>query len=121
MAPAGKALLVLALLTGVYGFSASLYGARSGRPEWVDSARRAMYVLAGMAAISFVILDIAFVRSDFSYNVVASGSSTTTPFLYRVAAIWATQQGSLLLWILLLSGWSSLALLLTRRRVREIV
>jgi len=121
MASAGKALLVLALLTGVYGFGASLYGARSGRPEWVDSARRAMYVLTGMAATAFVILDVAFISSDFSYNVVASGSSTTTPFLYRVAAIWATQQGSLLLWILLLSCWSSLALFLTRRRVREIV
>jgi cytochrome c-type biogenesis protein CcmF len=121
MAPAGKVLLVLALLTGVYGLGASVYGARSGRREWVDSARRAMYVLAGMAAIAFVILDIAFVRSDFSYNIVASGSSTTTPFFYRVAAIWATQQGSLLLWVLLLSCWSSLALFLTRRRVREIV
>ena len=46
-----------------------------------------MYVLAGLAAIAFVILDVAFVTSNFSYNIVASGSSTTTPFFYRVAAI----------------------------------
>ena len=62
-----------------------------------------MYALAGMAAIAFVILDVAFITSDFSYNVVASGSSTTTPAFYRAAAIWATQQGSLLLWVMLLS------------------
>src|ERR1700733_2705915 len=120
MAGAGRVLLILCLLSSFYGLGASLYGARPGRPEWVDSGRRAMYSVLGMSAIAFVILDVAFISSDFSYNIVASGSSTTTPFLYRAAAIWSTQQGSLLLWILLLSLWSSLALFLTRRRVREI-
>ncbi|MGZ4190883.1 MAG: heme lyase CcmF/NrfE family subunit [Solirubrobacteraceae bacterium] len=121
MAAAGRVLLILALLSSVYGLGASLYGARTGRDEWVDSGRRAMYALTGMAAIAFVILDVAFITSDFSYNVVASGSSTTTPFFYRAAAIWSTQQGSLLLWVMLLAFWSSLSLLVTRRRVREIV
>ena len=121
MADAGRVLLILALLSSIYGLGASLYGARTGRVEWVDSARRAMYVVAGIAATAFVILDVAFISSDFSYNVVASGSSTTTPFFYRAAAIWSTQQGSLLLWVMLLAFWSSLALLITRRRVREIV
>ena len=120
MAPVGRLLLILGLVTTLYGMGASLYGARAGGRAWVDSGRRAMYALLGMTAIAFVILDVAFVSSDFSYNVVAEGSSTTTPTLYRVAAIWSTQQGSLLLWLLLLSGWSSLALFLTRRRVREI-
>ncbi len=121
MADAGRVLLILALLSSVYGLGASLYGARTGRIEWVDSARRAMYSILGMSAIAFVILDVAFISSDFSYDVVASGSSTTTPFFYRAAAIWSTQQGSLLLWVMLLAFWSSLALLITRRRVREIV
>ncbi|HEX4011338.1 MAG TPA: cytochrome c-type biogenesis CcmF C-terminal domain-containing protein [Solirubrobacteraceae bacterium] len=121
MADAGHVLLILGLLSAIYGLVASLYGARTGQPEWVDSGRRAMYALAGIAAVSFVILDVAFVTSDFHYNIVASGSSTTTPFFYRIAAIWATQSGSLLLWVLLLSCWSSLALFLTRRRVRDIV
>jgi cytochrome c-type biogenesis protein CcmF len=121
MAVVGRALLIFGLLSALYGLGASLYGARRGRREWVDSGRRAMYVIAGVAVISFVILDIAFLRSDFSYNIVASGSSTTTPTFYRAAAIWSTQQGSLLLWVMLLSCWSSLSLFLTRRRVREIV
>jgi cytochrome c-type biogenesis protein CcmF len=120
MAAVGQLLLIFALITTLYGLGASLYGAGAGGRAWVDSGRRAMYALWGMTAIAFVILDAAFVSSNFSYNVVASGSSTTTPTLYRVAAIWSTQQGSLLLWLLLLSGWSSLALFLTRRRVREI-
>lgn len=121
MAVVGRTLLVLALISCVYGLGASLYGARAGAHAWVDSGRRAMYVVAGLAVFAFAILDVAFVRSDFSYNIVASGSSTTTPLLYRAAAIWSTQQGSLLLWVTLISCWSSLALFLTRRRVREIV
>jgi cytochrome c-type biogenesis protein CcmF len=120
MAAVGRLLLIFGLMTTLYGLGASLHGARAGGRQWVDSGRRAMYVLWGMAAIAFVILDVAFVSSNFAYNVVATGSSTTTPFFYRVAAIWSTQQGSLLLWLLLLSGWSSLGLFLTRRRVREI-
>ncbi|MGO9955208.1 MAG: heme lyase CcmF/NrfE family subunit [Solirubrobacteraceae bacterium] len=121
MAAAGRVLLIFGLLSCLYGIGASIYGVRVGEHAWVDSGRRAMYALAGMAVTAFVILDVAFITSDFSYDIVASGSSTTTPFLYRAAAIWATQQGSLLLWVVLLSCWSSLALYLTRRRVREIV
>jgi cytochrome c-type biogenesis protein CcmF len=121
MAAVGRALLILGLVVAIYGLGASLYGARSGQPEWVDSGRRAMYTLAGLMAFAFVILDVAFVSSNFAYNIVAQSSSTTTPALYRAAAIWSTQQGSLLLWVLLLSCWSSLSLFLTRARVREIV
>ncbi len=120
MAIVGRALLVLALLVCVYGIAASLYGARAGQQRFVDSGRRAVYALAAVAAIAFAILEGAFLGNNFSYNVVAQASSTTTPTLYKFAAVWSTQQGSLLLWILLLSFWSSLVLFLARRRAREI-
>jgi cytochrome c-type biogenesis protein CcmF len=71
-------------------------------------------------ALAFVILEAAFLRSDFSYSVVASHSSTTTPAFYKATAAWSSQEGSLLLWVWLLSLWSSLVLALTRRRLREI-
>ena len=120
MAVIGRALLILSLAACVYGIAASLYGARSGRREWVDSGRRSVYALAAMIAGAFAILEAAFLRNDFSYNVVAQASSTTTPTLFKAAAIWSTQAGSLLLWILLLSVWSSVILLSTRGKVREI-
>src|SRR6202012_4379613 len=90
------------------------------RREFIDSGRRSVYALAAMMIIAFVILEVAFLRSDFSYNVVAAHSSTTTPTFYKAAAAWSSQEGSLLLWVWLLSLWSSLILFLTRRRVREI-
>ena len=121
MATVGRALLMLGLVVALYGVAASLYGARTGRRAWIDSGRRSMYAIAGLMTFAFLIIEVAFLRSDFSYNIVAGASSTTTPTFYKAAAVWSTQQGSLLLWVFLLSLWSSLALFLTRRRVREIV
>src|SRR5437764_13630690 len=120
MALIGRALLILALLDAVYGAGASIYGARTGRREWVESGRRAVYALAGLATVAFVILEVAFLRNDFTFNVVAAHSSTTTPTFYKLAAPWSSQEGSLLLWVWLMSLWSSLILFLIRRRVREI-
>ncbi len=120
MALTGRALLILGLGVALYGIVASLYGAITGRREWVVSGRRSVYALAGLMTAAFAILEAAFLRSDFSFNVVAAHSSTTTPTFYKGAAAWSSQEGSLLLWVWLLSVWSSLVLFLTRRRVREI-
>ncbi len=121
MAAVGRAALVLALLTTLFGIGASLYGARRSRREWVDAGRRSVYALFAILSVAFVILEVAFVVNDFAFNTVAGNSSLTTPLLYRVAAMWGSQEGSLLLWVWLLSAWSSLAVFLTRNRLREIV
>ena len=86
---AGQACLIVALGCAVYGMLASLYGARSGRREWVASGRRAVYAMAGSTAIAFVILEAAFERSDFGFALVASHSSTTTPTFFRLTAMWS--------------------------------
>ena len=70
MALIGRALLILALGVAVFGICASLYGARTGRREWVDSGRRSVYALAALATLAFAILENAFWRNDFSFNVV---------------------------------------------------
>src|ERR1700730_9344348 len=120
MAGLGRVCLLLALAVCAYGIGASLYGVRRGRPEFSDSARRAMYCLAGILTVAFALLELAFLREDFTFNTVANTSSRTTPALYRAAAVWSSQEGSLLLWAWLLSLWSSLALFLVRRRMREV-
>jgi cytochrome c-type biogenesis protein CcmF len=120
-ASVGRAALVLALFVCIYGIGASLYGARTRRREWVDSGRRSVYALAVIVSVAFGILELAFLRSDFSFDTVASTSSLTTPTVYKAAAVWSSQEGSLLLWLLLLSLWSSLAIFLTRKTLREVV
>jgi cytochrome c-type biogenesis protein CcmF len=120
MALAGFSCLAVALAICLYGIGASLYGARTGRRDYVASGRRAVYALAGVLAVAMAILQAAFVRSDFSFELVASHSSTTTPLFYRLTAVWSSQEGSLLLWVLLLALWSSAILFLTRRSLREV-
>src|ERR1700756_5220561 len=120
MAALGRASLLLALAVCVYGVGASLYGVRRGRAEFCESGRRAVYALAGILTVAFAVLEIAFLRNDFAFNTVADTSSRTTPGFYRAAAVWSSQEGSLLLWAWLLSLWSSLALFLTRKRMRDV-
>jgi cytochrome c-type biogenesis protein CcmF len=120
VAGVGSACLAIGLLTALYAAASSLYGARSGRREWVTSGRRAIYCLAALMVTAFAILEAAFLRSDFSYALVAEGSSTDTPGFYKVTAVWATQDGSLLLWATLLALFSSAVLYLTRRSLRDI-
>ncbi len=112
MADLGRICLLLALIVCVYGIGASLYGARTGRLEFSDSGRRAVYALAIVLTVAFAVLEFAFLRNDFAFNTVADTSSRTTPTFYRAAAVWSSQEGSLLLWAWLLSLWSSLALFL---------
>jgi cytochrome c-type biogenesis protein CcmF len=120
MASVGSACLAVALLTAAYAVGASLYGARSGRREWVTSGRRAIYCVAALCVTAFAVLESAFLRSDFKFALVAEGSSTDTPTFYKITALWATQDGSLLLWATLLSLFSTAVLFLTRRSLRDI-
>jgi cytochrome c-type biogenesis protein CcmF len=116
----GSACLLLALAVCAYGIAASIYGVRGGRPEWSQSGRRSVYALALILTVAFAVLEVAFLRDDFAFNTVADTSSATTPTFYKAAAVWSSQEGSLLLWAWLLSLWSSLILFLTRRRLRDV-
>src|SRR4051812_49035280 len=120
MAVVGRACLIMAFGLSLYGIGAAVHGARPGNRRFAESARRAVYAIAGLVTLAFAILEIAFVRSDFSFATVASHSSTTTPLFYKAAAAWSSQEGSLLLWVWLLSMWSSLVLFLTRRSLRRV-
>src|SRR4051794_15126512 len=119
MADLGRGLIFLALAVAVYGVGASLYGARVDRREWATSGRRAAYALALLTTGAFAVLEIAFLRSDFSFSVVQSHSSTTTPTFYKAAAAWSSQEGSLLLWLWRLSMGRALGLSLPPRRLRH--
>ncbi len=120
MPTVGRACLILALVVALYGIAASLYGAIRRRPDWIASGRRSVYAVALLTTMAFGVLEAAFLRSDFSFATVANHSSTTTPAFYKVTAVWSSQEGSLLLWLLLLSWWSSLVLFLTRKRLRAV-
>ncbi len=118
---AGLACLVGAFAAFVYGAGASIWGGRSADRRWVDSARRGVYAAAILLTLCVVVLEAAFLRSDFSLALVADHSSTTTPTLYKMTALWGSQGGSLLLWAWVLSIASSGVLFATRYKHREVV
>ena len=66
-------------------------------------------------------IEVAFATDDFSYSLVQSHSSIETPIFYKLAAMWSSQEGSLLLWAWVLSIVSTLALFFTRDKLRELV
>ena len=85
-------------------------------PAWGAWRRntRAMALAPGLAlgllvfvAISFACLSIAFLQDDFSVKVVASNSNSLLPPIYKFSAVWGNHEGSLLLWALILSLWTS--------------
>ena len=118
----GRACLILALAVCVYGIGASLYGARTGGARLGRLGRGAPSTRSRAAdAVAFArprdrVPALGLLASPSS----PSHSSTTTPTFYRAAAAWSSQEGSLLLWVCLLSLWSSLVLFLTRRRLRDV-
>jgi len=120
VATVGQACLIFALGFSIYGVAASVVGARTRRESLVRSGRRALYALFALSLTAFLITEFAFFTSDFHFTVVATHSSTTTPWYYRLAAMWSSQQGSLMLWLTLLAGWSSLCVVMLRGRLRDV-
>jgi cytochrome c-type biogenesis protein CcmF len=87
----------------------------------VDSSRRSVYAMAALLTSAVVLIEVAFVRDDFHFALVADHSSTTTPTFYKLTAMWSSQEGSLLLWAWVLSLASSGVLFISRRKHPQIV
>ena len=121
MASLGSVLLGFAFLAAVGAAAIALLGARNGEHRWVELSRRVVYGFCGLLTACVVIIETAFLRNDFSFNIVQQHSSIETPTFYKLAAMWSSQEGSLLLWAWVLSIASSLALYVTRNKLREIV
>ncbi|MDQ8046925.1 MAG: cytochrome c-type biogenesis CcmF C-terminal domain-containing protein [Solirubrobacteraceae bacterium] len=117
----GRALLILAFAVSIFGCGSALASARGlGPSTLIVTARRSLYAVMALAVTAFVLLEIAFIRPDFHYTVVVGHASLTTPLLYRIAAPWASQEGSLLLWLTLLSLTSTISIRTLRGRMRDV-
>ncbi len=120
MASLGSVLLALAFLAAVAAAVIALAG-RKGERRLIDLSRRTVYGFCALLTACVAIIEIAFAGNDFSFNIVQQHSSIETPAFYKLAAMWSSQEGSLLLWAWVLSIASSIALFATRNKMREIV
>jgi cytochrome c-type biogenesis protein CcmF len=110
----GHFALILALLVAALGGVVPLVGAHRNDLAWMGIARSAAQTQWLLIAIAFGCLTYAFVVSDFSVLYVAEHSNTQLPVAYRVAAVWGGHEGSLLLWMMMLSSWMLAVSLLSR-------
>ncbi len=116
----GSAALALAFLALVVAAVVALLG-RNGNERLVLASRRFVYAACGLLTLCVALIEIGFLSDDFSLNIVQQHSSIETPTFYKLAAMWSSQEGSLLLWAWVLSIAASLALYVTRSKLREIV
>jgi cytochrome c-type biogenesis protein CcmF len=101
----GRFALLLALALACYGLLAALAGARRERPRAVESARTTAYALLVAVAAANGAMLTAILANDFAVRYVAGNSSRATPAFFKVLALWSADDGSLLLWNLVLAGY----------------
>lgn len=106
IAELGTYSLILALCLSVLLSIVPLVGAQRGDSLLVSYAKPLTYSVFLFVAISFAILTYLFLISDFSVSYVANNSNTALPWFYRMSAVWGGHEGSLLLWVLTLAGWT---------------
>jgi cytochrome c-type biogenesis protein CcmF len=107
MAPElGVFALILAFVLSISQAFFGLIGAWRGKPDWMSVARPAVAGQFVFVAMAFGCLVYSFVNNDFSVLYVARNSNSNLPLFYKVAALWGAHEGSLLLWISILSFWS---------------
>ncbi|RLJ68445.1 heme lyase CcmF/NrfE family subunit [Sulfurisoma sediminicola] len=94
--------LPVALILGIL----PLIGAQRGNAAWIALARPAAQVQFLLVAFSFGCLTWAFYANDFSVVYVAQHSNSLLPTMYRIAGVWGGHEGSLLLWVMMLVGWT---------------
>ena len=102
----GHFALVLALCVSIVQAIIPLWGSLSGRASWVAVGIPAAQLQAALVAISYACLTYGFLVHDFSVLYVANTSNTELPLIYRISGVWGAHEGSLLLWALILSGWT---------------
>ncbi|UJP04473.1 MAG: heme lyase CcmF/NrfE family subunit [Nitrosomonas sp.] len=102
----GNFSLILALLLASIQGTLPIIGAARGIPSLINLARPVVQGQFVFVFIAFLCLAYSFVTSDFSVLNVAKNSNTELPLQYRFAATWGSHEGSLLLWVLMLAGWS---------------
>ena len=121
MAELGRAALVVTLGLAVYALVAGAAAAYLGRRRLAQSAQNALIAAFFTTVIASLVLVSALLRHDFSFTYVARTTSEALPTGYTISAFWGGQEGSLLLWLLILTGFGAVAVRLNRRWARDLI
>jgi cytochrome c-type biogenesis protein CcmF len=121
VADLGRAALVITFGLALYALVAGGYAAHRGQRRLATSARNALLACFASTLVAAAVLATALVRHDFSFVYVAAHTNRTLPTVYALSAFWGGQEGSLLLWLLVLTGYGALAVAVNRKLLRDLV
>jgi cytochrome c-type biogenesis protein CcmF len=102
--PLGRASLIVGLVAAVFGLIAAVSGTRRNDPRVLRLVPRFAFLAFAGAIGAFVAMEIALINRDFTLEYVQKVGSRSTPALYNFTAIWSALEGSILLWVLTLTG-----------------
>ncbi|WP_417741168.1 heme lyase CcmF/NrfE family subunit [Salipiger sp.] len=105
----GHFALILAALVACVQAVVPMIGAHKRWPGWMAVAEPAATAQFLLVLISFAALTHAFVTSDFSLRLVVMNSHSAKPMLYKISGVWGNHEGSMLLWVMILSLFGALA------------
>ncbi|MFD2229959.1 heme lyase CcmF/NrfE family subunit [Alkalimarinus sediminis] len=117
----GHFALILAFAIAIIQAIVPLVGTIIRSDLWMSFARPMATGQFVFLMISFVCLSIAFVTDDFSVQYVASHSNSHLPYYFKISAVWGGHEGSLLLWALILAGWSFAVAVFSRDLPQDMV
>jgi cytochrome c-type biogenesis protein CcmF len=117
----GSLALLLALCVALYATVASVIGAARHKPFLVVSGQRAVYSAWVLITLASGILVYSLMTGDFRFAYVAEHSNRSMPMLYKFAAWWGGQEGSLLFWSWLLSTYAAVVAFTNRRKHRDMM
>ncbi len=116
----GHFALLAALAVAVIQAVVPLAGVWRHQPRWMAvgaSAAQAQFVLV---LIAYLCLTWAFVERDWSVAYVAANAHSQLPLIYRISAVWGAHEGSMLLWVLMLTGWAAAVSVFSRSLPRDV-
>src|SRR5581483_2018356 len=117
----GRAGVIVCLGLVLYAAIGGGFAAHTRRRRLAQSAQNALLASFGAALVASVVLLAALGRSDFGFVYVAQHTSRELPLPYKLASFYGGQEGSLLLWLLVLTGYGAAAVLLDRKAGRELL
>ena len=117
----GHLAMILALCLALVQASLPLIGAWRGDRQWMGLAQPAAWGQFAFLLFAFACLTYAFMVDDFSVAYVAHNSNSALPWFYKFSAVWGAHEGSLLLWALILGGWTFAVAICSRQLPEEML
>ncbi|MCH7494674.1 MAG: heme lyase CcmF/NrfE family subunit [Candidatus Marinimicrobia bacterium] len=121
MTEIGQFALQLGLMVSAGSIILVYMGVKQNRPELIRSGENGVIAVFGLTLISVLSLEYLMLTSDFNVEYVAKYTSLALPVIYKIAALWGGQAGSLLFWLFLLTIYSFVTILNYRNKQRKLM